>query len=242
MISSAGWNTSRTRAGSRSPRSARARPAPSSADVCTSCPQACATPATVLRHGSLVRSSTGSASRSARRTTTGPVSGPISATSPVRWSGRVTMPASASRLATTPVVRSSAHDSSGLACRSRRTSTISASSRVSASSSAGLSVPSGEPATRDNLTAGVRGVWVVLGTWWAGRGFSHLSPQMRPLIRGRLLCRGPRKRRQMQRSRRPGDPRPALTPRRTPRGSGRRQASPGGHRRGQRPGSPRGPP
>ena len=94
MISSAGWNTSRTRAGSRSPRSARARPAPSRADACTSCPQACATPATVLRHGSSVRSSTGSASRSRPEATTGPVSGPMSATSPVRWSGRVAMPAS----------------------------------------------------------------------------------------------------------------------------------------------------
>ena len=57
MTSSAGWNSSRTRPGS-SPAactSASARPAPSRAVVWTSCPQAWATPATLLCHGSSVR-------------------------------------------------------------------------------------------------------------------------------------------------------------------------------------------
>ncbi len=73
MTSSAGWNTRRTRPGSGRARcrSCSARPAPSSAVVCTSCPQACATPSTVERQGSGVSSSTGRASRSARRATTG---------------------------------------------------------------------------------------------------------------------------------------------------------------------------
>ena len=62
----------RAAARGRAPRPARA-PAPTSAAVCTSWPQACATPATVLAHGSSVRSWTGSASRSARSATSGPV-------------------------------------------------------------------------------------------------------------------------------------------------------------------------
>ena len=55
MTSSAGWKSSRTRPGS-SPAactSARASPAPSSAVVWTSWPQAWATPGTWLRHGSV---------------------------------------------------------------------------------------------------------------------------------------------------------------------------------------------
>ena len=122
MISSAGWKISRTRPGSESATAARDSPAPSRAAACTSWPQACATPVTVLAQGSSVRSSTGSASRSARRATTGPSPDPMSTTSPLRGSGTGLSPASSRRLASSVEVRSSAHESSGCACRSRRTS------------------------------------------------------------------------------------------------------------------------
>ena len=124
MTSSAGWNSSRTRPGSRPPRAprparGRRRAAPA---VCTSCPQACATPGDrCCAHGSVVRSSTGSASRSARRATSGPVAGADVGDQPgVAGSGSSREPASSRRLATRSVVRSSCQDSSGWACRSRR--------------------------------------------------------------------------------------------------------------------------
>ena len=68
-------------------RSAIARPLPRRAAACRSWPHACATPWTVLTHGSGMRSSTGSASRSARRAITGPGPEPMSTTSPLRGSG-----------------------------------------------------------------------------------------------------------------------------------------------------------
>ena len=123
MISSAGWNSSRTRPRRRpwACTSASARAAPIRAVVCTSCPQACATPGTVLSHGSPVVSCTGSASRSARSATSGP-SSPSSARrpeSPVRVTDQ---PASRTCAAATPEVRRSVHESSGCAWRSRRIS------------------------------------------------------------------------------------------------------------------------
>ncbi len=121
MTSSAGWNSSRTRPGS-SPRvatSARASPAPTSPAVWTSCPQACATPGVVLFHGSEIRSSTGSASRSARSATSGP-SVPISARTPPPSGRVIRQPAPSSAETTASEVRSSAQLSSGWACRSRR--------------------------------------------------------------------------------------------------------------------------
>ena len=124
MTSSAGWKSSRTRPASapRALASASARPAPTSPAVCTSCPHACATPGTVLRHGSVTRSSTGRASRSARSATSRePL--PISAITPPpsRWLTAQPVPSSA--LTTRSEVRSSAQLSSGWACRSRRSST-----------------------------------------------------------------------------------------------------------------------
>ena len=96
MTSSAGWNSSRTRPGS-SPRrctSASASPAPTRPAVCTSWPQACATPGRVLTQASVVRSSTGRASRSARSATARPRWSPMSTTRPVCGS-RVTVEAGA---------------------------------------------------------------------------------------------------------------------------------------------------
>ena len=126
MISSAGWKISRTRPGSSAATDCSARPAPTRPAVCTSCPHACATPSMLLRQGSGMRSSTGSASRSARRPITGPGFSPMSTSTPVLPSGRVTRPASPSRLVTRLVVRSSCQESSGWACRSRRNSSSSA--------------------------------------------------------------------------------------------------------------------
>ena len=65
-----------------------------------------------------------------------------------------------------------------------------------------------------------------LGDLAAGR---HVSPRMRG-CRGGHRPADPATTR-MQRSRRPGRAAPALTPRRTPRGSGRRRAAPGARRR-----------
>ena len=132
MTSSAGWKISRTampRSRQASSWAASARPAPSSAAMWTSCPQAWQMPSWTEAHGRPLRSSTGSASRSARRATRYAAScGPRSATRPVPGSGRTRMPAASSRRATSVVVRVSARASSGCACRSRRTSTSSGAS------------------------------------------------------------------------------------------------------------------
>ena len=123
MISSAGWKSSRTRPGScpRTYTSLSASAAPTRPAVCTSWPQACATPGTVLVHGSLVRSSTGSASRSARSATRrSPV--PSSAMMPPPSIDVRSQSVSASASRTLPVVRDSVQASSGWACRSRRRS------------------------------------------------------------------------------------------------------------------------
>ena len=126
MTSSAGWNSSRTRPGSR-PRaetSASASPAPTSPAVWTSWPQAWATPGLVLLHGSEMRSSTGSASRSARSATSRPP-WPISASTPPPSGRRTVQPTPSSAVTTASEVRSSAQLSSGWAWRSRRSATSS---------------------------------------------------------------------------------------------------------------------
>ena len=92
----------------------------------TSCPQAWQIPSWTEAQGRPVRSSTGSASRSARRATRYAASrGPRSATRPVPGSGRTRMPAASRWRATSVVVRVSVRASSGWACRSRRTSSSS---------------------------------------------------------------------------------------------------------------------
>ena len=121
MTSSAGWKSRRTRPGSR-PRadtSARASPAPTRPAVCTSWPQAWATPGTVLFHGSETRSSIGSASRSARSATSlSPL--PISAITPPPSSRWTDQPEPSSAETTRSDVRASPQLSSGWAWRSRR--------------------------------------------------------------------------------------------------------------------------
>ncbi len=93
--SSAGWKTSRTRPGSRSATEASARPAPSSTEVCASCPHMCATPGTCETHGTSVCSCSGRASMSARSATVrGPE--PMSQISPVPGSRRGSRPADSS--------------------------------------------------------------------------------------------------------------------------------------------------
>ena len=124
MTSSAGWKSRRTRPGSspRAKTSDRARPAPTRPAVWTSWPQACATPGTVLFHGSVSRSSTGRASRSARRATRrSPV--PMSAITPPPSSRLTDQPEPSRALTTHSDVRASPQLSSGWACRSRRSAT-----------------------------------------------------------------------------------------------------------------------
>ncbi len=128
ITSSAGWKMSRTPPGSSpcSCTSASASAAPTRAVVCTSWPQAWATPAVRLAQGSSVTSWTGSASMSARSATIRSLS-PRSATKPVSGSRRTRQPACSTLAAASAVVRVSAQESSGCWWMSRRSSTSSAS-------------------------------------------------------------------------------------------------------------------
>lgn len=130
--SSAGWNSSLTFPGKVCPMSRRAfsaSPAPSTTAACTSCPQAWHAPGTLDLYETSFSSSTGRASMSARRRVSGPGAPPSrSATSPLLESSRGSRPAVSSLSARSRVVRTSFHEVSGWACRSRRNATSSASS------------------------------------------------------------------------------------------------------------------
>src|SRR4051812_30398311 len=144
MVSSAGCSTSRMRPPSIPLRcsSVIACAAPSRQATWASWPQACATPSTVLTQGSAVSSATGSASMSARSATVRSPS-PSSATRPERGIGVTVQPSPARRCAHSRVVRSSSHERSGWACRSRRSSTrSSAFSSTTWVISAAMSIPS----------------------------------------------------------------------------------------------------
>src|SRR5947209_987616 len=100
--------------------------------MCTSCPQACITPTsnpwsflvrTFEAYGSPVFSSTGSASSSVRSSTTGPLPFFNTPTMPILPTCSVTSyPTARSLAASVAAVRSSCHDNSGCACRSKYSS------------------------------------------------------------------------------------------------------------------------
>ncbi len=161
MTSSAGWKISRTRP-VRPPHRCRASAAPSTAVVCTSCPQACMMPGTVEANGSPVSSSSGSASMSARRAMTGsPV--PISATTPVPLGSRPALiPASVSTSRMAALVATSERESSGRACNRRRNRIRSGRASARCSSSHPGPWPAPGSATRTSLVSGASAmaVWV----------------------------------------------------------------------------------
>lgn len=114
-ISSAGWKQNRTVPPSSSLSSVSTVEAPSAAATCTSCPQACITPGVRDANPWSTVSVIGSASMSARISSTGPPSGPErSASTPVppapSWG---VMPSSRRCSAAIDAVRSSANASSG---------------------------------------------------------------------------------------------------------------------------------
>lgn len=122
-VSSAGWNTSRTRPRRRGANPASTSPTPSSVAVWMSCPHACIRPATVLANASPVCSPIGSASMSARISNVGPGAPPsISAVTPCPPTPvRGDRPIRRSSAATSPAVRGVSMPSSGCAWISRRT-------------------------------------------------------------------------------------------------------------------------
>ena len=96
------------------------QPGPSTIVVCTSWPQACATPSMWERYGCGIRRPW-RASMSARSARTGPSPVPTSQTRPVpQFSTFGSRPATCKRRTMAAVVRVSCEDNSGCACRSRR--------------------------------------------------------------------------------------------------------------------------
>ena len=128
------------RCGSSSATCASTSPAPRTAVVCTSCPQACATPRTVDAHGTplVVRQRAARRGRRAGRSACARSSaGPgtdVADQARCPAAGAGSSPAARSRSATSAVVRTSVRPSSGCAWMSRRTAT--SSSRSSATRAA----------------------------------------------------------------------------------------------------------
>ena len=120
--SSACWKTKRTSPASSSRRPASSCAAPSNMAVRPSCPHACMTPGRVEAYGRSFSSRIGSASMSARRTTTFPGRDPCSrATTAVPAGRSISRPPNERSVCSTNAdVSCSANESSGLAWRWRR--------------------------------------------------------------------------------------------------------------------------